>query len=284
MSTSIQEYSKTEAALATLRASYKGVVYTVTTRDGMKSAKEARAEIRTWRVELEKERKRIKEPALARCKEIDAEAKRITKELEALEDPIDAVIKLEEGKIEAERKLIEEAAAKAEAERVAKAEAAILDIKRCLFDMVGQSAKVIADQIKTIEAIDTLTYAFAVPAMQAKEETLVKLEELYAAAVKQEAERKRLAEEREAIAQEREQMAKRQAEQAPVMTPVVPPIVTADAYRLASACANVVAVNVQRLISARDSLQNFVITYGDLAELKPIIDAIKTYFEANNEH
>jgi hypothetical protein len=266
MSTSIQEYSKTEAVLATLRSNYKDVIYDVTTREGMKSAKEARAEIRTWRISLEDERVRIKAPALARCKEIDAEAKRITKELTALEDPIDAQIKLEEGRKEAERKLIEEAAAKAEAERVAKAEAAVAAIKACLLDMVGQPAKVIAKQIKTIEAIDTLSYEFAYPAHQAKEETLVRLEELYAAAVRQEAECKRLAEERAAIAQEREQIAKQRAEQPAVSPPVVMP------------------PNHDHLLAlAVQDMEKFIDDYSDLAELKPIIDAIKHYFEVNNE-
>jgi hypothetical protein len=284
MSTSIQAYSKTEAALATLRESYKDVVYDVTTSDGMRSAKEARAEIRTWRTDLEKERVKVKADALAHCKRVDAEAKRITKELEALEDPIDAQIKIEEGKKEAERKLLEEVAAKAEAERVANAEAAVTAIKACLLEMVGKPAKIISEQIKAIEAIDTLVYEFAYPAQQAKEETLSRLEELYAVAVKQEAERKRLAEERAAIALEREQIAKQRAAQAPVTAPAVPPIVTAYANRLARACACVTAVYAQRLTSARDSLHNFVITYSDLTELKPIIDAIKTYFEENNEH
>jgi hypothetical protein len=275
MSTSIQEYSKTEAALATLRASYKDVVYDVTTRDGMKSAKDARAEIRTWRVELEKERKKIKEPALTRCKKIDTEAKRITKELEALEDPIDAVIKLEEGKKEAERKLLEEAAAKAEAERVAKAESAIAAIKACLLEMVGKPAATIAAQIKTIEAIDTLTYEFAVPAMQAKEETLAKLEELYAAAVKQEAERKRLVDERETIAREREQIAKQHIA---IASTIPSPEIEHEIDN--NMRDSMLGTYNQRLYDASITLKIFISMYGDLTELLPIVDVIKTYLEA----
>src|SRR4030042_4718418 len=102
MGSSIQEDSKTEAALAILRGKYAGVVYDVASLDGMKTDKEARAELRGYRVELERVRKDIKAPALKRCTEIDTEAKRITRELSALEDPIDSAIKSEEGRADRE--------------------------------------------------------------------------------------------------------------------------------------------------------------------------------------
>ena len=103
MSTEIVEYSKTDAALADLASRYKGVVFEVATREGMGAAIKARAEVRGYRVDLEKIRVEIKAPALERCRLIDSEAKRINDALEALEDPIDQQIKLEETRKERER-------------------------------------------------------------------------------------------------------------------------------------------------------------------------------------
>lgn len=94
--TSIAEYSKTAVALAELRERYKGVIFDVTTREGMQTAIKGRAELRSYRVALEKTRVEIKAPALKRAQEIDSEARRITAELLALETPIDDQIKADE--------------------------------------------------------------------------------------------------------------------------------------------------------------------------------------------
>ena len=103
MTTEIQEYSKTEAALTMLREKYAGATFEVDTTDGMKLAKEARGEVRSYRTGLEKMRKEIKAPALEHCRLIDAEATRITVELVELEDPIKNQIKAHEDAKEAER-------------------------------------------------------------------------------------------------------------------------------------------------------------------------------------
>jgi colicin import membrane protein len=102
MTTAIQEYSRTDSALAELANRYKGVVYDVADPKGMQEAKAARAEIRGYRVDLEKTRVEIKAPALERCRLIDAEAKRITAALTELEDPLDSLIKNEEKRKERE--------------------------------------------------------------------------------------------------------------------------------------------------------------------------------------
>src|SRR3990167_7337559 len=117
--TPIAEYSKTAAALADLAQRYKGVLFDVTTREGLATAIKGRAELRGYRVALEKTRVEIKAPALKRAQEIDSEARRITAELLALETPIDDQIKADE-----RRKIAEaEAKAKAEADRIAAEEA-----------------------------------------------------------------------------------------------------------------------------------------------------------------
>lgn len=123
MTTAIVEYSKTDAALADLAQRYKGVVFDVTAREGMHTAVKGRAELRTYRVALEKTRKEIKAPALERCQLIDAEARRITAELAALEDPIDSQIKKEEQRKEDERMAV----VRAEDARIAAEQQALKD-------------------------------------------------------------------------------------------------------------------------------------------------------------
>jgi colicin import membrane protein len=103
MATEIVEYSPTEQALADLRSRFTGVVFDVATTKGMAEAKTARAELRKYRVALESKRVEIKAPALERCRLIDTEAKRITAELAAMEEPIDQTIKREERRKELER-------------------------------------------------------------------------------------------------------------------------------------------------------------------------------------
>lgn len=94
----ITEYNQTAAALTELRSRYVRQ-YDVSTTAGMAEAKAARATVRGYRVALEKTRVEIKAPALERTRLIDAEAKRITAELLAIEEPIDAAIKAEERRI-----------------------------------------------------------------------------------------------------------------------------------------------------------------------------------------
>jgi Protein of unknown function (DUF1351). len=154
MTTTITEYSATDGALAELRTKYEAVVYDVTNGKGMEQAKKARAELREHRVSLEKERVRIKAPALERCRQIDSEAKRITAELEALEQPIDGQIKQEE-----QRKEIEKAAREqAERERVAALNARFDAIKALPLRAVGASADEIRAVIAEAEAIDHTTF------------------------------------------------------------------------------------------------------------------------------
>lgn len=118
--TAIVEYSQTEAALADLASRYKGVVFEVLTVKGMDAAKKARAELRDYRTSLESKRVEIKAPALERCRLIDAEAKRITAALVTLEEPIDAQIKAQEARRDAEKREKE----RLEAERIAAEERA----------------------------------------------------------------------------------------------------------------------------------------------------------------
>lgn len=152
--TTIAEYSPTARALAELRTKYADAVFDVSTGKGMTVAKEARAELREHRVSLEKERVRIKAPALERCRQIDSEAKRITAELESLEQPVNEQIKGEE-----DRKALEKAAKeRAERERVEAINARFAEIRSLPLACTGQPSDAITRQIAEAEEIDPASF------------------------------------------------------------------------------------------------------------------------------
>lgn len=218
MTTSIAEYSATDAAIADLRTKYEAVVFDVTNAKGMGEAKKARAELREYRVSLEKCRVEIKAPALERCRQIDSEAKRITAELESLENPIDRQIKDEEQRKAREK----EEAERIERERVAAINARFDAIKALPARARGLASVDVAGLIAEAEAIEPESFPAdmvaaaryelrgAIAGLQAEHEVALKreadaieLERLRAAAAEVERERARLAEvERQRLADE----------------------------------------------------------------------------------
>ncbi len=217
MATEITEYSKTEAALTDLKERYGSVIFEVATKDGMALAVKGRAELRGYRIDLEKERVRIKAPALERCRLIDTEAKRITGELVALEDPIDGLIKAEEGRKEAER----QAKVAAELERTTAIQARIAEIRNEPAMMAGKSSGAIQSSIDDISAQDVAPWAqeFAEQALAITAATIAQLSQMRDGAKAQEeaaaAEAKRIADERAELAKlraEQEERARQAAE------------------------------------------------------------------------
>ncbi len=171
--TAIVEYSEIDGAIAGLQKKYANRVYDVTTAAGMSDAKIARREVKTARTSLEKIRKEIKAPALARCKDIDTEAKRISAALLDIERPIDDIIKAEE---ESKAK-IKAAKEKAEAERVARHQERILEIQQYPVQAIGKSAAEIRIIIEDLDAEDLSNMEdfqdFAEPAKRKARDLLV---------------------------------------------------------------------------------------------------------------
>lgn len=198
MKTEIAEYSPTAAALAELGARFKGVVFDVTTKEGLDQARKGRAEIRTLRTSLEAKRVEIKRPALERCRLIDAEALRITAALLELETPIDSQIKKEEARKEEERA----AKAKAEAERIERCKQMVDDISFSIVSVSGKPSSVIASEIETVKAlvIGDEYCEFKAQAESTRAATLARLAELHAAAIAHEAEQERIKAERAELA------------------------------------------------------------------------------------
>jgi colicin import membrane protein len=224
--TTIAEYSQTAAALATLKAELEGKLYEVGNATGLALAKFHRRELVTLRTDLEKKRKEIKAPALARCKEIDTEAARITAELLLLEKPIDDQIKVEEARkeeIAAEKRRQEEARVSQIRERIQKLNnIPLMAAGMASADLELFIARVEAQQIGTDfaeyqqEAIEAKAEVIG-KLKEALDATLAKEEELAKEKLRQEEEAQRLEalrieQEKEAAA-ERERLAAEKAEQ-----------------------------------------------------------------------
>lgn len=208
MTTTIAEYKATEAALAELRTKYESAVFNVTTGKGMTEAKSARAELRDYRVSLEKMRVEIKAPALERCRQIDSEAKRITAELESLEKPIDAAIKAEENR-KAEEKATREREERARQEAI---NAKFNEIKALPLGAVNACADEIREQIAEAELIDTQSFPEDLRAAAQYEIRLA------VAGLRAALDRRITADEEAArIAAEREELERLRAEQAEVL-------------------------------------------------------------------
>jgi colicin import membrane protein len=213
MTTQIAEYSQTEAALADLASRYKGVVYDMTTKEGLAAAKTGRNELRGYRTSLEAKRVEIKAPALERCRLIDAEAKRITAELEALENPIAAQIKIEEDRIAAE-KAAKEAAERKRMEEIQARMNAMRELPIAAFNC---SAEQIQEYVKALEAqeINAEQFGDFVPEAQAlKVTTLATIKQTLETKMANEAEAARLKAQREELERAQAEQAARDAESA----------------------------------------------------------------------
>lgn len=213
----IAAYSPVAAGLAELRHRFDGVVFDVSTTKGDKEARGFRKELVALRTTLEAKRKELKAPALAYAKRIDDEAKAITLEILGLEEPIDAQIKAEEARKEAER------AAKAEAERqrvAAIQERIANDITGAVRGAVGRSFSEISQILSDVGAmvIGAEFEEFQAQAQAAKGETLDKLRDMQQSALAREEEEARIKAEREAeaarLAAERAELERLRAEAA----------------------------------------------------------------------
>jgi hypothetical protein len=192
-------YSATEAGLAALRRELAGKTYDLKTTKGDQEARADRLRCVTLRTTLEKKRKQFKEPALEFGKLIDAEAKRITTEIEKLEAPIDAAIKADEQRRaaeKAERERIEAARVQRQRDRIA-----------TIRGYVAKAAGLPSDRIAAgLEFLRTITIGddyeeFAGEAEAAKQDVLAELQAMLTAARQKEAddaerERQRLENER----------------------------------------------------------------------------------------
>lgn len=203
----IVAYSRTEAALADLRARYQDARYDLTTTAGDKAARAARLELTTTRTSLEKKRKELKAPAVEFGRKVDAEAARLTGELLALENPIDAQIKADEKRRDDERRAREEA----EAARKKVHTDAIAKIAGYVAQAAEMPSARIAAGLAFLEGLElTGLEEFTEEAAATRQRTVAALQALFAKAKAREDEEARLKAERE----EQARIAAEQAETA----------------------------------------------------------------------
>ena len=193
--TAIAEYNQTAFGLADLRSRLTGIVYDVTTTKGMEAARVDRRECVKLRTALEAKRVELKQPALDRTRLIDAEAKRITAEIVALEAPIDAVIRAQEEAKQAERERLYVI----ERDRLAAISARIEAMRGLVFDAAAQPAAKVATLVEILssEPVDATTYQEKLDEAKAVHAaTLEKLCQMRDLAQANEAEAAKLAQER----------------------------------------------------------------------------------------
>jgi myosin heavy subunit len=138
----VAEYSATTAALALLKEKY-AVVPDANTTEGYALVKAGIKELTGLRTSLEAARKREKAPHLQAGKIIDDEAKRITDELVALEDPMKAAKKEVDDRVERERQ-----------ERIARLQQKVDAIKAMPGQVRGKDSTAIAEMIDRCGEID----------------------------------------------------------------------------------------------------------------------------------
>lgn len=278
--TSIVEYSETEAALASLSAKYKGVVFDVTTREGMQAAKESRKVLAGYRIALEKKRVEIKAPALKRSQEIDTEARRITRELEALENPIASQIYNEEQKAQ----LALEAKVRAEQERIAaeerarkEAEEAKLAAERA--ELAQRRAALEAAERASREKIEAAERAAR---RQMEEEAR---QERLARQAREEVERQKRASEEARLKAERDKLdAERRAVEEQKRKEQAEAEAKAKAIRDAEEVKQrTIRLEALAIADARNTLRIFRETYGHRQEFANIVAAIDEYMIALGE-
>lgn len=202
--TTVPEYAQTALVLNDLKQRFAGRVFESLETDAQrKAARKDIAEVRDYRTGLEAERKRIKAPALERCRLIDAEAARLTAELRALEDPMKAQLDAKEAEIEAEK--IRKA--NAEAERVKGHMDAIQKMRDFPLLLQGKPAEVMKARIEDFVCNEIIAWdaydEFADQAKDAYTAALASSRELLQRQRDHEAEQEQIKRDREELAKQR---------------------------------------------------------------------------------
>lgn len=211
VSKAVAEFDRVAAGLGALQKTYGGIVYEVSTTKGMEEAKAARLAIRAPRYEIENVRKAAKAPLLELGKKLDSEAKRITAELQKIEDPIHQQIANEEERKERERQ--EKIAA--ELKRVTDIHASIELLRGNPTLTVNSGSVAIQASINQLAAmpVDESFMEYTQQAKDARAAGLFRLGELLIAAQTNEAERAELARLREEQARRDKEDRERLAEE-----------------------------------------------------------------------
>jgi len=208
----LQEIDAVAAGLADLTKKYKGAVFDVSTTAGLEAAKKARAEIREPRYEVERIRKakgsELKKIATA----INDRAGEITLEIRQLEDPIDAQVKAEEDRKEAER----EARRKAEEARIQAQQDALASIAAVPGKLLGADAAQIDAAAQQLQGWDMGCFdeVFLPSAEQARADALTMVQKALEQREELDRQAEALREQQAELERQRQAQAAREAEEA----------------------------------------------------------------------
>lgn len=213
ISTALADFDAVSAGIAAMREAYEGVIFEVSTTEGLAEAKAACNAIRAPRLRVEQIRKEAKAPLLSLGKRIDGEASRITDALKQLEEPIEKQIEAERQRKEAEK----QAQAAAELARVSGHKQRINAMREQLLtaSLRRSSSATLHQQINALAVRDIVGEGFeefAEEAEQVRQQTMDGLMELYVARREEEQEAERLAEERRELEHQRAQEAAARAQ------------------------------------------------------------------------
>lgn len=192
-------YSEVRAKIQTLKAENTGLTFDYETPKGNKAARSHVASLRTIKGDIERRRKALKADALEFGRKVDAVAKELTGEIEAMIDvhqgPLDLIESREQARVAKHRNAIE----------------TLHGLGGCTPLSSATCAKLIGQLKATV--IDDTWEEFKAEAIAARDSSLALLEPLYDLLVKQEAEAAELARLREEKAKrEAEDRAKQEAE------------------------------------------------------------------------
>lgn len=210
-STALTLTDRTEVAMVALETELKGKIFDVTTTAGDKEARATRLKLVRLRTGLDKLRK---DQNAEHKRIIDGNndfAKRLTERIEALEQPIDAAIKVEE-----ERKAAEKAEReRVERERILAITARIELIRNTPLACISLTADQIEAEIDNLESHEITSDEFSEytgEALQAVTKSLESMRQIQASkiAAEQEAERQRQEAERLKAEREAQEAAERQ--------------------------------------------------------------------------
>lgn len=212
LETALQQYKITDALISTMESEFMQLkIDGLDDADGYKAVREARMQVKKYRVDTEKTRKRLKEEALIFGRGVDGKAKEITGRL----SPIETYLHDMEKAVDEEKLRIKNEAETKERERIQGRIKGLYDIGM-VFDGFGYAYDDLHVSGEQITAMTDEEYIYLVAdveaikqekaAIQAEEDRKKKEEEDRLAKIRdeQEAESKRLAEEREKIRKEQE--------------------------------------------------------------------------------
>lgn len=216
----------TDAAIDELRNAFSGLVIVEGDDDSYKAVSEAIQTLSGYRTKIENRRKELKAPILDAGRLIDAEAKRLARRIQQIEDPLAE----QRRKVREAIKARKEAAERAERDRLAKIQAGFDNLEELAIGldfMTSDQAQKALGQIQAFEISEDVFQERTEEALEARRQLEQKVADYVARRIQVEAEdaerkaeeerlrkeREELEREKEALRQEKEAAAEKEREE-----------------------------------------------------------------------